>query len=264
MAENWGGLNNALTAWRNAVNRLVGEIRDTESDGARADAAHGSNSQHQEDADGTVDAFDMDKNLLGSSDPDGDSREDQLHAALLKDFERDNRAHLWISNRVISQHDEGWDNDEYNGENAHDRHTHFEARQDREDNGAVWNTPNAEALLREWGMWMTPADVEAAVDKSLAKYFTAVDKGHEEVGQAVHDKLVGQSGLTVGTHLQRTLSATSRLETAASASAQTLAGLQVSATSSAETLARLEEAVADANAALARLEAAVPPPEDPS
>jgi hypothetical protein len=147
----WGGLNPALTAWREAsIRRLPG--RGTSSDGGYADAAHGSNSQHQEDSDGTVDANDMDVNVLGSDDATGTDEELEVIEAMKKDFEADDRAHLWIHNREIAQHNYGWAENYYGGSSPHTEHVHWEARQDKEDDGSEWPMPATDRLLAEMGL----------------------------------------------------------------------------------------------------------------
>jgi hypothetical protein len=152
---NWGGLNNALTSWRNGINKRFPK-RGTASDGGYADAAHGSNSQHQKDSDGTVDAFDCDVNFLGSSDQTGTATEDRIAEALKADFENDpyGRGQLWIHNYYISNRSIGpWSNRWYGGwnvgKNPHDHHIHFESVQDKEDDGRPWPMPRTDALLRE-------------------------------------------------------------------------------------------------------------------
>jgi hypothetical protein len=118
-------------------------------DGARADGNHSGNSQHQEDSDGTVDAWDMGNMLCNSGVPTGSDRERELLEALQLDFEQDphGRGHLWISHMEIAEHDEGWDQDPYGGSSPHDEHTHWEARQDREDDGRAWPLPHLERLV---------------------------------------------------------------------------------------------------------------------
>jgi hypothetical protein len=146
----WGGLNNALTAWRNAVMRRFPN-KDTESDGARADAVHGSTSQHQEDEDGTTDAYDMDVNVLDSGQQKGSVTERALIEAMKLDFEQDphGRSLLWIHQREIANATIGaWREREYGGA-AHDRHVHWESRQAREDDGREWPMPHTDRLLRE-------------------------------------------------------------------------------------------------------------------
>lgn len=154
---NWGGLNNALTAWRNAYVALFAKYgihRGTESDGARADAAHvaGGVSQHIEDSDHTVDANDMDVNVLGSNDPTGTAAERRVIEAMKLDFENDphNRPQLWIHLREIANKDvRDWAERGYSGKNPHDKHVHWESDQDHEDDGRAWPMPRTEAVLRE-------------------------------------------------------------------------------------------------------------------
>lgn len=143
----WGGLNPALTSWREGLNALL-PGRGTGSDGGYADAQHGSTSQHQPDADGTVDAFDEDVNLLGSGVDTGTPAERALVDALNLDFEADDRAHLWISRRRIAQHDDSWIERHYGLSNPHDKHTHRQAKQSRERDGRPWAFPHTRALLR--------------------------------------------------------------------------------------------------------------------
>lgn len=145
----WGGLNPALTSWRNGINARFPR-RGTLSDGARADKLHGSASQHQEDADGTVDAFDMDVNLLGSANPAGTAEERALLEALKLDFEADHRAQLWINRREIANADiDDWRERDYAGPSPHIEHTHWQSRQSRETDGSAWKFTHTDALLRE-------------------------------------------------------------------------------------------------------------------
>lgn len=208
----WGGLNAALTAWRTAIVNLFDERSDA-SDGGYADSNHGSNSQHQPDSDGTVDAYDMDNNLMGDSTATGSDRERKLLEKLKLDFEQDayGRGHLWISHREIARHDHGWSENYYGGSNAHDQHTHWEARQDREDDGRVWKLPNTESLLRSWGYMITKDDVQKAVVAALQS-----DAGQDAVGEAAgrgtHNQEVGRSDKSIGAHLEMTLAAVERIE----------------------------------------------------
>jgi len=160
----WGGLNPALTAWRNGINALF-PGRGTASDGGYADAAHGSNSQHQPDADGTVDAFDQDVNLLASGDPDGDSREDKLIEALKKDFEADRRAYLWIHQREIAEKKHGWSENHYSGENPHDKHVHWQSDPAYESDGSAWKFTHTEQVLEDN---MTPEGAKMIADAIMA------------------------------------------------------------------------------------------------
>lgn len=146
---NWGGLNNALASWRTGLNALLPK-RSTRSDGARADGAHSSTSEHQPDSDGTVDAFDEDRNFLGSSDQDGSATEDRIKAALDRDFMADSRAHLIISDRKIANDQIGnWKWRPYGGASPHTEHTHRQVHQSKEDDGRPWAFTHTRALLRE-------------------------------------------------------------------------------------------------------------------
>lgn len=158
----WGGLNPALTSWRNGINeRLPG--RDTTTDGARADKLHGSTSQHQEDPDGTVDAFDNDVNYLRSNTPTGSAAELAIAEALKLDFEADanNRGQLWIHDRQIANADiDDWRERYYDGESPHDHHVHWQSRQSRERDGSPWAFTHLDALLRRMnGDDMDPKDL---------------------------------------------------------------------------------------------------------
>lgn len=150
----WGSLNIALTAWRDAYRALFakyGITRGTESDGALADSNHGSASQHQQDSDGTVDANDMDVNVLGSSNPTGTAAERRIIEAMKLDFENDphGRSQLWISYREIANRDvRDWAERAYTGPSPHDHHVHWESRQSREDDGRAWPMPRTEAAIR--------------------------------------------------------------------------------------------------------------------
>ena len=166
----WGGLNPALTAWRDGINALL-PGRDTTTDGGYADSAHGGTSQHQADQDGTVDAFDMDVNLLGSASPDGNADEQQVLAALKRDFMADPRAHLYISNRRIAQHDrDNWAERDYTGASPHTEHCHWESHEQNEKNGRPWDMSRTIAVLNDLGKG--PDDVR-------------MDEFFESVGRAV-------------------------------------------------------------------------------
>jgi hypothetical protein len=147
----WGGLNPALTAWREGIN-LRFPSRGTGSDGGYADAAHGSTSQHQPDADGTVDAFDNDVNYLGSGTPTGTALERRIAEALKLDFQADvhGRGLLWIHRQKIANAEiRFWTPRAYSGSNKHDQHIHFQSRQSKERDGRPWRFIRTDALLRE-------------------------------------------------------------------------------------------------------------------
>jgi hypothetical protein len=162
----WGGLNPALTAWRDGILARFPR-RGRQSDGGYADKAHGSRSEHQPDPDGTVDAFDEDVNYLGSNVPTGNALERRIGEALRADFENDphGRPQLWISRGEIANADIGdWRVRDYELGNPHDHHTHRQSRQSREQDGRPWPMPRTDALLREM-------EDDMALDAADKKWF---------------------------------------------------------------------------------------------
>jgi hypothetical protein len=147
----WGGLNPALTSWRNGILARFPR-RGRQSDGGYADKVHGSRSEHQPDPDGSVDAYDSDVNYLGSARPAGNAMERRICEALKADFENDphGRGQLWIHQREIANADIGdWRERPYTNGSPHDLHIHFQSRQSREHDGRPWPMPRTDALLRE-------------------------------------------------------------------------------------------------------------------
>jgi len=170
----WGGLNPALTAWREGINMRFPR-RGRASDGGYADKLHGSTSEHQPDADGTVDAFDMDVNLLGSNEPTGTREEQALLTALKLDFEQDthNRSLLWISNKIIANREiRDWARRKYGGKSPHTEHAHWQSRQSKERDGRPWQFVHTDALLarmeEEEEDDMSPADIKLAAKENAA------------------------------------------------------------------------------------------------
>lgn len=162
----WGGLNPALTSWRQGINARFPR-RDQATDGARADKHHGKASQHQEDPDGTVDAFDCDVNFLRSGVPGGNRDEKRIAAALKRDFAADSRAYLWIYNREIASRRVGpWATRDYDGDSPHTEHLHFESREIHEDDGSPWKFTHTDALLR--ALDREDDDMDSAQIKELA------------------------------------------------------------------------------------------------
>jgi hypothetical protein len=192
----WGGLNPALTSWRGGIKELFPHRSDA-SDGGYADSNHGSKSEHQADADGSVDAYDMDNNLLGSGEPHGDSRERKLLEALKKDFEADPRAHLWISHGEIAQHDDrNWYRDDYTGSsNPHDEHTHWQSHEQNERDGSPWVFTHTIDLLVEMGLM----DV-----KVTAFSPAALEDLRDAAGVGWHNQEIGGTGVTASVSADRT------------------------------------------------------------
>lgn len=129
-------LNRALTNFRTAVNARYPH-RDRTSDGTIGDTAHaGTSSDHNEDQDGSVDAWDMDVEVNGAGRPY------TADVELLKSvFERHEAAQYWIHNRVVASRSTGWVRRPYTGSNPHDKHIHFNTRTSHEDSAAPWIIP---------------------------------------------------------------------------------------------------------------------------
>lgn len=158
----WGGLNLALTSWRNGINARLPN-RGTASDGGVADQAHSSSSEHQRDADGSVDAFDCDVNFLGSGEPTGTAAERRIAEALKLDFEADRRSHLWIHRgEIANEAVRSFAERAYAGANPHDKHIHFESEQRYERDGSPWRFTRTDALLREMQEDGMPSALEVA------------------------------------------------------------------------------------------------------
>jgi hypothetical protein len=127
-------LNTFLTTWRTSVNKHYPR-RTKLSDGTIGDTAHQaeSSSEHNPDPDGSVDAWDCDVNLLGSSNPLGSTLEVAAMRGLLAEFQKQPQAQLWIFQRKIANRDVGnWKIRVYTGPSPHDHHCHFQSRQSQE------------------------------------------------------------------------------------------------------------------------------------
>jgi hypothetical protein len=127
-------LNKFLTSWRDAVNNQFPK-RTKLSDGTIGDQAHQaeSSSEHNPDADGSVDAWDCDLNLLGSSNQLGSPAEVADMRKLIAEFQKQPQAQLWIFQRQIANRDVGnWKVRPYTGASAHDHHCHFQSKPTKE------------------------------------------------------------------------------------------------------------------------------------
>lgn len=198
MKATWGGLNPALTVWRENILRRF-KKRGSASDGGVADAAHSATSQHQRDTDGTVDAFDCDVNWLGSSDPDGNALEDRISEAVKLDFENDphGRGNLWIHNREIANHAIGdWRERDYTGPSPHTAHIHFETIQARERDTRPWPMPRTDALLEEIEM-PTLAEITTVIKQSEARIINAIPTADENAKEVWSEPVTLPDGRTV-------------------------------------------------------------------
>lgn len=124
-------LNRALTNFRNAVNAAYPN-RDKASDGTIGDEAHqNTSSDHNPDADGSVDAWDMDVDLRSGNDA-------AAIEALKRVFQAHPSSRYWIHNRVICSRSTGWRREPYTGSNPHDKHVHWNTREAYENSSAPW------------------------------------------------------------------------------------------------------------------------------
>lgn len=118
-------LNGALTRFRQSVNaRWPG--RDRTSDGTIGDKPHQeTTSDHNPDADGSVDAWDMDVDGV-----------DVEHLKSI--FEAHPASGYWIHARQIASRATGWVRRRYYGSNPHDKHVHWNTRPSHEDSTLPW------------------------------------------------------------------------------------------------------------------------------
>lgn len=127
-------LNKFLTTYREAVNQKYPR-RTKLSDGTIGNQAHAvTASEHNPDADGSVDAWDLDVNLFGSSTPTGTSTEIIEMTKVLVEFQRQPQAQLWIFRRQIANRDiDNWRVRPYPGPSPHDHHAHLQSRSSMEN-----------------------------------------------------------------------------------------------------------------------------------
>ena len=129
-------LNPSLTRFRNEVNARWPH-RDKASDGTIADAAHeATSSDHNDDPDGSVDAWDMDNNIVPGNNAMSDAI---IYGVLIPAFQRHPAARYWIYQRKIAHRfEDNWAVKPYYGSSAHIEHVHWNSNQATENNISQW------------------------------------------------------------------------------------------------------------------------------
>jgi hypothetical protein len=150
-------LNRALTGFRNAVNAAYPR-RDKASDGTIGDSAHqAGTSDHNPDKDNSVDAWDMDVDLRSQNNAAAIARLKQV-------FQAHESSRYWIHNRKIASRSEGWRVRDYDGDNPHDKHIHWNTRESHEDSTKPWHVEGDDMAL-------DTNDVNAVATATAAKIF---------------------------------------------------------------------------------------------
>ncbi|GLI00301.1 hypothetical protein [Phytohabitans aurantiacus] len=177
-------LNPALTRFREAVNAAY-PLRDKASDGTIGDEAHQATaSDHNPDADGSVDAWDMDVNLR--------TADDAAAIEALKDtFEAHPASRYWIHNRQIATRSNGWRREPYTGANPHTQHVHWNSRESHENSTTPWEVdpmPTADEIAAAvWAHKHTnPVTKQPQAKGTVLQYMDAV---HDEKARIVLERL---------------------------------------------------------------------------
>ena len=182
--------------------------RDRSSDGWIGDAAHRArSSDHNPDETGAVPIHDADKadevHAL-DVDPDGLPM-DQIVAGIVARCRagRENRLRYIIWDRQIWEASNEWRARAYNLDDPHTGHAHFSASYDstREADTRPW--------LKEIEL-LTDAD-KTWIKAQLAALQAEIDEVPAAAGRAVHNQLVGRSGITIGAMLERTAAGVAEL-----------------------------------------------------
>jgi hypothetical protein len=178
-------LNPALSAFRTAVNAAY-PTRDKASDGTIGDEHHKPPSDHLEDADGSVDAWDMDVEVNGKGKP---------YAADVEHLKRVFQAHeasrYWIHNGQIASRSNGWRREAYDGANPHNLHVHWNTRESHENSTKPWEVdpmPTADEIANAvWAHKHTNPVTQQPQSKGTVVQF--LDAVHDEKARVVLERL---------------------------------------------------------------------------
>lgn len=180
-------LNPALTRFRNEVDSRWPR-RDLGSDGTIGDRAHQlTDSDHNPDRDGSVDAWDMDVDGLDVQ---------KVIAAALK---HESIEYVIYNRRITSRSMSGglgvWH--PYNGDSPHEEHVHFNTRPSHENSAKPWFTDQPEDDMYDQDAenvaWATTNRALAALRNDEFCEYTVNGKKRREVN-GVHKKLKDLEG----------------------------------------------------------------------
>jgi hypothetical protein len=132
-------LNPALTRFRGEVNSRWPR-RDKTSDGTIGDTAHqATDSDHNPDRDGSVDAWDMDVDGV------------DVQAVIAAALRHESIAYVIYNRRITSRNQSGglgvWH--PYTGSSPHTEHVHFNTRESHENSAKPWFPPTEEDMTLE-------------------------------------------------------------------------------------------------------------------
>lgn len=204
-----------MTAWVNtpASLSLDAELdkafpqRDKSSDGTIGNQAHAAErSDHNPDETGKTPYEDADNiNEVHARDLDDDLRKAGWSMQRVVDIivgrhrmGKDDRLQNVIYNRHIWSRSWGWTRRDYNGASPHTEHAHFSFRY-----GSGSGTNNPENDTSPWGILAAIAKEEGDMTKDELLEVLNSPEGRDAIGKALLFAKVGETDLSVGSHLLR-------------------------------------------------------------